>query len=410
MAMGIVKNKKSTPPSHTEQEIKKQSFLIIAMSPVGEGLSGGDRIFIELARNFSRMHLSVQIITWGEGIKMIERQQLDKVSSINYQTLSVGFWSEMGFIVCFLARIVRSITWAIGFKSTSDFVYSASDFWMDVFPAVILRLKNKKIKWIASWYQTAPHPFSGFASPFYWLSQLFSKPLIKRFADFVIVNNEDERKQFSSLDSKGKVFVMIGAVDMEKINNQSASWRTKIKNPSKIYDAVFQGRFHSQKGVLELIDIWRKIVDKKPKARLVMIGDGPLMQDVRRKIYDLRLKDNIVLKGYLFDGDEKYNIFQSAKIVVHPALYDSGGMAAGEAMVFGLPCVGFDLKAYHSYYPQGMVKVPIGDLNQFAEAVFMLMDNKNKREKIGKEGMQFIKNYNSWKYRTKQLLESIQSI
>ena len=38
--------------------------------------------------------------------------------------------------------------------------------------------------------------------------------------------------------------------------------------------------------------------------------------------------------------------FSFGKVVSHPAFYDSGGMASAEAMVFGLPCVGFKLKAF----------------------------------------------------------------
>ena len=53
---------------------------------------------------------------------------------------------------------------------------------------------------------------------------------------------------------------------------------------SKKYDAVFIGRFHPQKGVLELIDIWKRVVNKKPQAKLAMIGDGPLMKKVQLKI------------------------------------------------------------------------------------------------------------------------------
>ena len=34
-------------------------------------------------------------------------------------------------------------------------------------------------------------------------------------------------------------------------------------------------------------------------------------------------------------------------------------LVAQEAMAFVIPCVGFNLKAYESYYPKGMIKVPI---------------------------------------------------
>ena len=139
-----------------------------------------------------------------------------------------------------------------------------------------------------------------------------------------------------------------------------------------------------------------------------MIGDGPLMQDVRDKIQDLGLQKNIKLFGYLFDGPEKYEIFSRSKLVVHPAFYDSGGMASAEAMAFGIPVVGFDLKAYESYYPQGMLKVPVGDLSAFGDAILKLLDNDDFRRAEGENAEKMIFSKWSWNKRTSEVLDKIQ--
>ena len=49
-------------------------------------------------------------------------------------------------------------------------------------------------------------------------------------------------------------------------------------------------------------------------------------------------------------------IFKDSKIVLHAAIYDSGGMAACEAMACELPGVSFDLPALKTCYPKGMFK------------------------------------------------------
>ena len=198
--------------------------------------------------------------------------------------------------------------------------------------------------------------------------------------------------------------MLLGAVPLKEIKN----WKAKLSKLPKKYDAVFQGRFHPQKGVVELVEIWKKVVEKKPNAKLAMIGDGPLMQDVRDKIQDLGLQKNIKLFGYLFDGPEKYEIFSRSKLVVHPAFYDSGGMASAEAMAFGIPVVGFDLKAYESYYPQGMLKVPVGDLSAFGDAILKLLDNDDFRRAEGENAEKMIFSKWSWNKRTSEVLDKIQ--
>ena len=138
-----------------------------------------------------------------------------------------------------------------------------------------------------------------------------------------------------------------------------------------------------------------------------MIGDGPLMKEVRLKTENLKLGNSIELFGYLFDGPEKYRVFSQSKLVVHPSFFDSGGMASAEAMAFGIPCVGFNLDSYKSYYPKGMIKVAVGDLNMFAKTIVELINNKRKREKIGKEAQKMIQENWNWDQRVDQLLSSL---
>lgn len=391
-----------------------KQFIFFALAASGQGISGGDRIFIELAKRWSKQY-PVTIYLWEEGYQMCKRQGLDP--RIKYEVVRSKWLNRFGFLGNYIALIILGIQlgFTISLNNTSKTViYSASEFLMDSLPCAILKRRFKESTWLASWFQTAPNPLKGFTygerentykmSAFlYWLAQLPIKPLIANTADIVLVNNEDEKKQFPALHLKKKVFVLIGAVDLKKID----AFKKTNKQVKKIYDAVFQGRFHPQKGVLELVEIWRKVVDKRKDAKLVMIGDGPLMEDVKVKIKELGLENNIELPGFVFDGAKKYTLFAQSSIVVHPAFYDSGGMASAEAMAFGLPAVGFNLKSYESYYPKGMVKAKINDINDFTKKVLSLLEDRKKRATIGKEAMDQIYIYYSWDVRAEQLLQII---
>lgn len=391
------------------------NFHFFALGAYGKGISGGDRIFIELSRRWSKKY-PVTIYLWTEGYEMCKRQGLSG-KKISFKVSLMKPWRDFGFLINYVARIFEGIRIGLTLKLENNkdmVVYSASEFWMDSLPTFILKIRFPKITWVASWFQTAPNPIKGFAEGerrkryrlsalFYWLVQLPIKPLIHKYSDFVLVNNDSEKKQFPHLTKKGRTIVVLGAVDLEKIDKYIKKYR-KVK---KIYDAVFQGRFHPQKGVIELIDIWKKVVEKMPKVRLAMIGDGPLMDQAKTKIKDLSLEKNIKLFGYLFDGEEKYKIFAQSKIVVHPAFYDSGGMASSEAMAFGLPVVGFNLKSYESYYPKGMVKVEIGNLDAFANEIVKLLKNSERRNKIAREGLRMLKENWSWNKRAREVLRSL---
>lgn len=394
---------------------KRLNFTIIALMAWGEGISGGDRISIELARRWVKT-FPVTVYLWEEGYRMYMRQELDP-KKITFRIINMSPWKYLGFFINYLARIFAGIVLSVKMNLENDkatIIYTATEFWMDSLPGFILKLRFPKITWVATWFQTAPNPWVGFKEGdrelsyrfralMYWLVQFPIKPLIKKYADFVLVNNENERKQFSKMDKEKKVIVILGAVDLERIKKILS----KIKKGIKVYDGVFQGRFHPQKGVVELIYIWKLVVDKKPGAKLALIGDGSLMGQVRKKIDELGLHKNIELFGYVFDSIKKYKIFAESKVVLHPAFYDSGGMASAEGMALSLPAVGFNLDSYKSYYPKGMIKVPNNNLQAFSEAVLELLEDKKLYSRIGNQARVMIAKDWSWDNRAIKILDYI---
>ena len=82
-------------------------------------------------------------------------------------------------------------------------------------------------------------------------------------------------------------------------------------------------------------------------------------------------------------------------------------MASAEAMAFGLPCVGFDLPAYDSYYPFGMIKVDKGNLQGFAQKIIDLLTNKKKYNNYSKQALEIVNKNWSWDRRCYETLQKI---
>ncbi len=396
---------------------KKLNFHFFAMAALGKGLSGGDRIFIELARRWSKKY-PVTIYVWEEGREMCRRQSLVS-KRIKYKVWRMKYWGRLGFVICYLARVVRAVIESFKLKlknKPTTIVYSASDFWMDSLPGWILKMRFPNITWIGTFYLAAPNPFTGFREQgeikipslkniVYWLMQQPIYFLIRSWADLVFVTSDPDAKRFPKHNRENRIVVVRGGVDISR----AREWKSKRVKVSKIYDAVFQGRFHPQKGVVELIDIWRKVVGEKPKAKLAMIGDGPLMQNVKLKIKNEKLEKNIKLFGYVFDGPKKYRIFSQSRVFIHPAIYDSGGMSAAEGMVWGLPAVSFDLEALKTYYPKGVLKARIGDLDDFANKILTLLEDKKLYRETAEKAVALVKDYWDWDARAKDVLGEVKA-
>lgn len=395
MAMGIKRMKK---------------LIILAMSPVGNGLSGGDRIFIELARNANIMHLDTRVVTWEDGIDMCQRGDLKLGRDTKFVPLLLKKWKTKSFFLNYLARIIKATVWSLNYslpeRGRNTILYVASDFLMDALPGFILWMRFPKLVLANTFYLAAPNPFQGYKEHgegkmptlrglLYWISQQPIYQIIRRSADFVFVTSTPDIKRFPQQAQERRVIVIQGGVDLDKVK----AFQKKIGRVNKEYDAVFQGRFHPQKGVLELIDIWSAVVKRKPTAKLILIGDGPLMLKVKQKIEDLKLQKNVILAGYVMDGIKKFTIFAKSKLVVHPAIYDSGGMAAAEAMAWNIPAVSFDLEALKTYYPKGMLKVPLHNNQKFALMVMELLTDKQLYQKTQKAAAELIQEEWGWRKR-----------
>jgi glycosyltransferase involved in cell wall biosynthesis len=317
---------------------------------------------------------------------------LRKHSFLNNFALQV-LTAVKSFVV--IARMQRHL------QSNQFVLYSSSDFPGDFLPALFLKLIRPESTWLASFFLFAPSPVSrqnpykgrrAFGAGLWHFVQISVFMLTKSFANLIFVTNDIDRERFLNKErsDSNRIIAVRGGVDLKLL-------REVPQSPIRTYDAVFVGRLHPQKGVLELIDIWRLVCMKFPDARLALIGNGDLEDELRKRIVSYGLDKSIEMLGFV-DGSRKIKIFKQSKIVLHPVIYDSGGMAPAEAMACGLPGVCFDLPVLRTYYPKGMIKVPRFDLEQFSEAIIRLLTDSKLYSRMSSEA---IEETNSWDWDSK---------
>jgi len=96
------------------------------------------------------------------------------------------------------------------------------------------------------------------------------------------------------------------------------------------------GRFNKQKNHFFLIDIFREIYRLDQTARLLLIGEGELMEAVEQKVQDFGLSDAVCFLG-VTDSVDKY--MQAMDVFLLPSLFEGLGIVGIEAQASGLPLV-----------------------------------------------------------------------
>lgn len=138
---------------------------------------------------------------------------------------------------------------------------------------------------------------------------------------------------------KGEVFILNNAIDTSKFK-----YNSKIRNLKReelgVSDDVLVvghiGRFVQQKNHHYVIDVFNEVYNHTKNAMLVLIGQGPLQQEIENRVKDLDLIDVVKILGQREDVHEWYQAFDA---FLFPSIYEGLGMVVIEAQCAGCYCL-----------------------------------------------------------------------
>lgn len=96
------------------------------------------------------------------------------------------------------------------------------------------------------------------------------------------------------------------------------------------------GRFLSQKNHTFILDVYKEFHIKYPSSELILIGEGPLLNEMKEKVNLLGLENNVRFLGVRSDVS---SLLQALDFYIMPSLYEGLPVAAIEAQCSGLDCL-----------------------------------------------------------------------
>jgi glycosyltransferase involved in cell wall biosynthesis len=103
---------------------------------------------------------------------------------------------------------------------------------------------------------------------------------------------------------------------------------------------LFCGELNAAKGLPRLLEIWPRVLQHRPDARLWIVGTGPMHDELALAIRRLRLETHVLLPGTFDDPSELY---RAADAFVYPVEEASTSFALLEALAHGLPVAASDV-------------------------------------------------------------------
>ncbi|MEM1770263.1 MAG: glycosyltransferase [Nitrososphaerota archaeon] len=181
--------------------------------------------------------------------------------------------------------------------------------------------------------------------PFFKLLDYLASFQQLKTVDLVFTGTRFGLEQLRRIGRRKPVILTGIGIDLEEFNDEP------LADHEKTWDGLFVGRMAPEKGIYDLLDIWRKVVDKIPAAKLAVVGKKvqPYFDIWMERIRKMELEGNVFHLGEL-NRKDLIKTYYSSKVFIFPSKIEGAGIVIAEAMAAGLPIVARNLPAYKTLY------------------------------------------------------------
>lgn len=204
---------------------------------------------------------------------------------------------------------------------------------------------------------------------------------VTNFNYFILVS--EELKDFYDDKVKPKCIYIPNVID--KLPKTRSNLNTN--------NLVSVGRFSSEKGFEDAVEVIKLVKEKIKDVKLYLIGDGILKADLENKVKEYQLENNIIFPGFLNQKQQEKYLLDSS-IYLMTSHTESFGLVLIEAMSYGLLCIAFDsANGAKKLLTENGILIKNRDKRQMADEIIRLLNNRKKIEEISEKGYLYCQSY-----------------
>ncbi len=155
---------------------------------------------------------------------------------------------------------------------------------------------------------------------------------------------------------------------------------------------LFVGRFVPQKGLSDLIEAFRRVSARHPSAHLLLVGSGPLKEEIERAAAGL---ERVTFTGFL-QPEALPPLYALSDIFVLPSHAEPWGVVVNEALACGLPVIASDQvgAARDLVHPgENGTLFPCGDVSALAEAMEAFLEDRRRAERMRPRTIEIVRDW-----------------
>ncbi|MEA5580684.1 glycosyltransferase [Nodularia harveyana UHCC-0300] len=221
-----------------------------------------------------------------------------------------------------------------------------------------------------------------------------------------LFSSQEQLFKYQKLNCQRGEYVPYQGIDCEKFHP-----RNIIHNPipdDNRPTIIFVGRITAEKNVLQLIEMFPLIAEKIPDVHLVIIGSGPLDEELRRQ--SQKFASGITIWGESH-GKELLGWFARADVFVNPSATENFCTTNNEALASGTPVVAVVAPSTSEQIFPGLngFLAKANNPQDFAEKVVAILENSQLKATMTAQARPSILKYD-WSACTEKFEEKLYEI
>lgn len=167
-------------------------------------------------------------------------------------------------------------------------------------------------------------------------------------------------------------------------NNEVEKIRKKIKLPKDSFNILFVGRLAKEKNVDLLLEAQQLINEKNKNINLIIVGDGPDMDEYKKTSKRLGISKNVFFVGKVpWEDVPKY--YRVADVFATASTSETQGLTVIEAMASSIAPICIDDESFINTVADGLNGRIFKTRKQYVDIIFELSSDEKKLKLLQKQ-------------------------
>jgi glycosyltransferase involved in cell wall biosynthesis len=401
-------------------------------------IAGGDIHFLKLAEgaaragyelNFFGGHALKEVIAQHKVPGTVTLTDDAKMPKVNQGALG----GQFAMFRDMYGRYRRTLA-QLSIIRPEDYVYAVSDYWFDVIPAVrsasqkkmmVLHMEAPRLGQIITRSRPDVDPMR-LASLHYWASQEWS---LRRFSSVGhmtnarqggLVDGFDDTRTYPGTTPRHLFYLhplmepRLDKLGVRPHERTLVSYGLEVgptdavPTQERIYDAVWIGRVHRQKGIDDLLSSLQLLAQRLPNFRAMFIGN--VRDALTPEITARGLTKNVEFSGFVTE-EEKIRLFKASRVFLMPSKHEGSPRVIGESLIAGTPVVAYEIPNYRPLFGDFVRYAPPFDLKTFQDVANReILRMRSGENYLDKMDLARFKQENSWETTQAKFLAALEKL